>query len=772
VTNKDRLPLTSFHWGTYRVEARDGELVALHAFEEDPDASPIGQGYIGVLNDSTRITAPMIRKRWLEDGPGTAGDLRGRDEFVPVSWDKAERLVAAELIRVRDSYGNSSIFGGSYGWASAGRFHHAQGHLKRFLNLIGGFTKSVNTYSLAAGEVILPHVLGGVEFIYGATSWQSIIDHCDLMVAFGGLPLKNAVIGQGGVGAHRSGPALLEAKAAGVEFVNISPLRSDVSSALDAEWLAPRPSTDVALMIGLAHVLLSESLVDHRFLDRYTVGFDRFATYLTGATDGIPKTPEWAADICELSAETIQRLARRMARGRTMISLAWSLTRQDHGEQPFWLGTVLAAMLGQIGLPGGGVGFGYGATNTVGLERSMPRFQAFPQGRNPVKTFIPVARITELLENPGGSFDYNGKTHTYPDIRLIWWAGGNPFHHHQDLNRLRRAWARPETVIVNEWCWNSLAKHADIVLPCTTPLERNDITLTPRDPYLVMMDRAVEPAGEARDDYDIFRGIARYLDVEEAYSEGRDAEDWIRWLYDQSCLSAADAGVELPPFDELREKGWYKLRVPDTPYVALANFRADPAANPLRTPSGKIEIFSETIAGFGYADCPGHPAWIEPAEWLGAATSHPLHLISNQPKNKLHSQLDQGPLAQAARIAGHEPVMIHPLDAAARDIQDGDIVRVFNDRGACLCGVVLSESIRQGVIQISTGTWFDPDAESGLCKGGNPNVLTLDKGTSRLGQGPIAQSCLVEIKRYLDPLPRVTAFDPPEILWDNKSSLS
>lgn len=746
MTNRDRYPLITFHWGTYRVETRDDEVVALHPFEEDPDPSPIGQGYVGVLNGPNRITAPMVRKSWLEGGPGTAGELRGKDDFVEVGWDEAERLVAAELRRVIDAHGNESIFAGSYGWASAGRFHHAQGHLKRFLNLLGGYTKSVNTYSLAAGEVILPHVLGGAEFIYGATSWQSIINDCDLMVAFGGLPLKNAVVGQGGVGAHRTGPALLEAKAAGVEFINISPLRSDMPEALEADWLAPRPSTDAALMIGLAYVLLSEDLADRAFLDRYTVGFDKFASYLTGETDGVIKTADWAADICELSAETICNLARRMAAGRTMISVAWALTRQDHGEQPFWLGTVLAAMLGQIGLPGGGIGFGYGATNTVGLERASPRFQALPQGHNKVKTFIPVARITDLLESPGGSFDYNGKTHTYPDTRLVWWAGGNPFHHHQDLNRLRRAWARPETVIVNDWCWNALAQHADIVLPCTTPLERNDINLSPRDPYLVMMDQAVAPAGQARDDYDIFGGIAQHLGIEETYTEGRDAGEWIRWLYDASRRSAAQAGVELPPFDELRDKGWHKLPVPQAPHVMLEDFRADPEAHKLRTPSGKIEIFSERIAGFDYGDCSGHPVWMEPAEWLGHARKGQLHLISNQPKNKLHSQLDRGRISQADRIAGYEPALLHPVDAAARGIRRHDIIRVFNRRGACLCAAVLSEDIRRGVIQISTGAWVDIKENTGLCQQGNPNVLCLDKGTSKLGQGPIAHSCLVDIE--------------------------
>ena len=745
MTRHHTLPLTSFHWGTYRVQTKDGEVTALHPFEEDPAPSPIGEGFVGVLNGPDRITEPMVRKSWLDGGPGTAGDLRGQDTFVPVSWEKAEQLVAAELNRVIDTHGNSSIFAGSYGWASAGRFHHAQGHLKRFLNLLGGFTKSVNSYSLAAGEVILPHVLGGAEFIYGATSWQSIIDDCDLMVAFGGIPVKNAVIGQGGLGAHRAAPALAQAQAAGVQFVNISPLRSDVLDHLNADWIAPRPSTDTALMIGLAHVLLTEGLADLAFLDRYTSGFDQFADYLTGKTDGVPKTAEWAAQICDLPADEIRALARRMTQKRTMISVAWSLTRQDHGEQTFWLGTVLAAMLGQIGLPGGGIGFGYGAVNTVGLERSEPRFQAFPQGRNKVKAFIPVARICELLENPGGQFDYNGKRYTYPDTRLVWWAGGNPFHHHQDLNRLRRAWARPDTVIVNEWCWNTLARHADIVLPCTTPLERNDITLSPRDPYIIAMQQVVDPAGQARDDYDIFRGIARHMGLDDAFSEGRDAEGWIKWIYDKSRQSAPRAGVALPPLEALRARGWHKMPPPETPEVMLAGFRQDPIAHRLRTPSGKIEIFSKKIASFEYEDCPGHPKWMEPAEWLGTAQDGQLHLISNQPRNKLHSQLDQGPVAAADRIDGHEPALLHPQDADRCGIHDGMLIRVFNTRGACLCAAVISDRIRPGVVQISTGAWFAPGADQHTCAAGNPNALTRDKGTSRLAQGPTAHSCLVRI---------------------------
>ena len=317
---------------------------------------------------------------------------------------------------------------------------------------------------------------------------------------------------------------------------------------------------------------------------------------------------------------------------------------------------------------------------------------------------------------------------------------------HQDLNRLRRAWARPETIVVNDWCWNALAQHADIVLPCTTPLERNDITLSPRDPFLIMMDKALEPAGQARDDYAIFIGIAQHLGIEEKYTEGRSAEEWIRWLYEASRQSSAEANVDLPPFNELRAKGWHKLPEPKTPHIMLENFRADPETHKLHTPSGKIEIYSERIASFGYNDCPGHPSWIEPVEWLGRANEGQIHLISNQPKNKLHSQLDHGPLSQKSRIAGYEPALLNPEDAGARGIEQHNIIKVYNERGASLCVAVISEDIRAGVIQISTGAWLDTEGDTGLCRKGNPNVLSLDKGTSKLAQGLIAHSCLVDIE--------------------------
>ncbi|MEP4199276.1 MAG: molybdopterin-dependent oxidoreductase [Aliishimia sp.] len=740
----DRDFITSTHWGTYWVDVKDGRVTALRDFEHDPNPSPIGQGIVDVLDHETRITSPMIRKSWLEGGPGTAGEKRGKDAFVAVSWDEANRLVAGELTRIRRDFGNSAIYAGSYGWASAGRFHHAQSQLKRFLNCIGGHSYSKNTYSFAAAEVVVPHILGTFRaFIDTTTSWESIAKDCDLFVAFGGVPLKNGQISQGGVGAHVQKAGLFAAHEAGVEFVNISPLRSDIDPEIGAQWIAPRPSTDSALILALCHSLLVENLHDAAFLNRYCTGFDRFAPYLLGQTDGVAKTADWAADICDLEAETIRDLARRMAKGKTMISVSWSLTRQDHGEQPFWGTITLAAMLGQIGLPGTGFGFGYSAMNNIGLNRHHINYAALPQGTNPVPDFIPVARITDMLENPGAPFEYDGNTYTYPDIKLVWWAGGNPFHHHQDLNSLRRAWAKPDTIIANEWCWNSLAQHADIVLPCTTTLERSDIALTPKDPFQVAMDQAIPPIGDARDDHEIFKGIAAELDAEKAFTEDKSPEDWQRWIYDVSRQQAAQAGVELPNWATFQRQGYVKIDTPDAPTVMLADFRADPVANPLKTPSGLIEIFSETIAGFAYADCPGHTAWLEPIEWLGQAQKGGLHMISNQPANKLHSQLDHGPVSQADRPKGVEPVTMHPQDALERGLSEGQIVRISNARGACLAQLLVNDSLRRSVIQLATGAWYAPEGET--CLQGNPNALTPDKGTSSLAQGPIAHTCIVTV---------------------------
>ena len=774
MTKEKGLPLTSSHWGTYRAKVKDGKVQELTGWEYDKDPSPIGPGILDVQDGPTRIDAPMIRKSWLENGPGSNNKKRGTDPFVEVSWNKAEELVANELNRVKIEYGNSSIFGGSYGWASAGRFHHAQSQLHRFLNCIGGYTRSKFTYSFAAAEAMVPHILGSYRaFLDTCTSWELIKKNTEIFVCFGGIPIKNGQISQGGTGHHYQRENLLDAAKTGIEFINISPLKSDLIDEVNGEWITARPNTDTALMLGLAHTIHKEGLSNKDFLGKYTQGFDKFIPYLLGVNDGIPKSAEWASKICNVTSSKIIELARKITSKRCMISVSWSLTRQDHGEQTFWMAIMLASMIGQIGLPGGGFGFGYSATNHIGGQFKILPGAAFPQTKNEIDDFIPVARISDLLLNPGKNFDFDGKTYTYPNTKIVYWAGGNPFHHHQDINRLIKAWEKPDTIISNEWCWNTLAKRSDIVLPCTIPLERRDIMMTPRDPYVVSMSKLIEPYGKSKNDFEIFKGIARKMGVEKKFTEGRSQEEWQKWIYKQTFEKASAANIKIPSYEKFRKDKWFKIQDPDKPTLMLKDFRDDPIKNALQTPSGKIEIFSQTVADFGYDDCPGHPVWIEPCEWLGKVDKkYPLHLISNQPKNKLHSQMDHGKYSKSFKIEDREPVEINPFDAEDRDLRNGDIVKLFNDRGSCLAGVVIEEKVMRGVVKISTGAWYDPenpDKTGSMCKHGNPNVLTRDKGTSKLGQGPIAHSCLIEMKKYKNKLPKVTAHEPPIIIRSNIS---
>lgn len=757
------------HWGAFSSEVRDGAIVGVRPFEKDGEPSSYLKSMPDAVYSKSRIAKPVVRKGWLENGPGGNRDKRGAEPFVTVSWDTAFDLVANELERVKRDHGNEAIMAGSYGWASAGKFHHARSQLKRFMNCFGGFTDQVGNYSIAAGGVIMPHIVGTVSSAAVGTSWATIAERTKLMVCFGGLPTSNAQSAPGGVGAHTTSEWIQKAHNNGCEFVSVSPIRGDAPKSVESEWMSLRPNTDVAIMLAIAYVLSTESLHDRDFLNRYSVGYDQFESYVWGKTDGQPKTPQWASEISGVDADSIRSLARRMAAGRTMITCAFSLQRGDHGEQPYWMTVVLAAMLGQVGLPGGGFSMGYGSAGTNWDPLSGVGVPFIHAGRNPIKSYIPCARISDMLLHPGETYQFNGTDRVYPDIKLVYWSGGNPFHHHQDINKLLRAWQVPDTIIVNEPWWTATARHADIVLPATTTLERNDLTSSPGDRFIMAMHKAVEPVGDALNDFDIFHGIAKKLGIADAFDEGLDENGWIRSLYDEGLQFAIKQGIELPDFDTFWKQGYAEVPAPAKPFVLFEDFRNNPEARPLHTPSGKIEIFSDKIASFEYDDCPGHSIWQEPAEWLGAelAEQYPLHMISNQPRARLHSQMDQGSVSKDAKINGREPIIINRQDAINRGVRDGDTVRVFNDRGELLAGVVTSEAILPGVVALSTGAWYDP-LEPGklgsLDVHGNPNVLTLDKGTSKLAQGPISHSALVEVERYDNTLPPITVHSQPTII--------
>jgi len=764
--------MTATHWGIIKAYVEAGRLTRVAPYANDAASpSPVIQAFADRVYSRDRVKYPMVREGFLKNGANSDTSERGKGKFVRVSWDKAFELVASELQRVKKTYGNEAIHTGSVDWHSVGKLHNSPVLLRRMMGQFGGFVDNSGDFSIAAAMVILPHVIGGTEVYDQPTAWETVLGSTDTVVLWGATLLKNNQIGWEPTD-HTTYEYLKRLKVSGKKIISIDPRMTDTAQYLGADWIAPRPNTDTALMLGLMHTLYSENLYDADFINKYTVGFKKFLPYLLGQ-DGTPaKTADWAAAITTIPADTIRDLARTMAKGRTMLMSGWAIQRQDHGEQSYWALVTLAAMLGDIGLPGGGFGLSYHYANGGSLTANGAALGGIPAGDNPVSTVVPYARgLSDMLLNPGKVVDYNGEKITYPDIKLVYWAGGNPLSHQMDRNRQIKAWQKPQTIIVNDIFWTNTAKFADIVLPVNTTFERNDVISASEysGHYIVAMPKLVESQYESRSDYEIFTGIAEKLGFADKYTDGKSEMDWIKSFYDEALKDAAAKGLKMPDFKTF----WADNKVIEFPipadakdYVRFSQFRANPVENALGTPSGKIHIFSREIEGFAYDDCPAHPTWLEPVEWLGSGKTakHPLHIVSPHPKYRLHSQMNNTWMRETYEVAGREPIWINPADADERSIKSGNIVRVFNERGATLAGAIVTKRIRQGVVMLQEGAWYDPDkpGEAGaMCKHGNINVVTIDKGTSKLAQGNIANTALVQVEAYKEAAPAITAFTPP-----------
>jgi biotin/methionine sulfoxide reductase len=750
------------HWGAFTALVEDGHIVGIEPHPVDPAPSHMLAAIPDLMDPAVRIDQPYVREGWLK-----SRDRRGRgsDRMVPVSWDDALDLVAGEVERVRKAHGNDAIFAGSYGWTSAGRLNHAQSVLKRFMNCIGGYTGHVDTYSVGAGAVIARHVLGPDGYSQ-PNMMATMAEHTELLLVCGALTPRTAQTETGGMGRHSHAVYLQRLIGRGGRIVLVSPRRDDIPADLGAEWWPIRPNTDTALLLGLAGEIGAAGREDIDFLARCTSGAQRLLAYLRGDDDGVRKDAAWAAHITGLDAAKIRALASEMTTKRSFITLSFALQRAVHGEQPWWAGLALASIAGQIGHAGGGVGYGFGSVGGEGISYPLAPVGSLPHGKKPNASFIPVARISDMLLNPGKPFTYETKSYVYPDIRLVYWAGGNPFHHHQDLGRLGDAWARPETIVVQDINWTATAKRADIALPATTTLERNDLSGSRRADFIFAMKQVVKPFAKARSDFEIMCGLAKRLGVEQAYTEGRDEMGWISHIYEITRNGVKQRGGSMPDFDAFWSSG--QVEVPQLPLVPfLSGLRHDADAHPLKTESGKIVLYSETLAACAYPDCPPHPKWIEPPEWLGAraVSRHPFHLISAQPNHRLHSQLDNGRLAQAAKESGREAMMISPTDAKRLGLKNGDTALLHNARGRCLAGVRITTDVMPGVAILPTGAWFQSidSADGPLDIAGNPNVLTLDVPASAFSGGCAAHTCLVAIERYDGNAPR-PSFSMPEVV--------
>ncbi|WP_169785311.1 molybdopterin-dependent oxidoreductase [Campylobacter curvus] len=797
---KDGEVLTAAYWGMMKATLKDGKIVGSKAFQTLSELENPLRDYTGELvYNKARVKYPMVRKSYLANPDSPKPELRGRDEWVRVRYEDAIKLVARELKKTRKQKGLSSVYAKSPAWKSSGNVHSSTTLLHRFMNLTGGFVGGLGDYSTGAGQVIMTHVTGSIEVYEQQTSWNSVLANSKVVVIWGSDPVTTLRVGY--TAADEMALKYLEdLKKSNIEIIIIDPVKSETGKYFDkAKWLAPRPNTDTAMMLGMAYHLYQTGNYSKEFLENYTVGFEKFLPYLLGETDGTPKTPKWASEICTIDEETIKQLALKIYQNRTMIMGGWAMQRAHHGEQPYWMLVTLAAMLGQIGQPGGGFGFSYhyagggvptalggviGGMNPadigvikddkfIGYAKDVADEKLKKELDELSHAAIPVARVADMLLNPGKTIDHNGTKIIYPDIDFIYWAGGNAINHQQNINKNVKAWQKPRTIVVNEMYWTPTAKMADIVFPVTTPYERNDITMVGdySNQYISPIKQLVEKQFEAKDDYQIFSDLCKaYADgLVEIYTEGGKSDlDFVKKCYDLAAKAVngnPNLGISMPEFNEWWSKN-EAIKFEATPeseeWVRFGEFVEDPILNPLGTPSGLIEIYSETIATMNYDDCKGHAMWIEPAEWLGMKDKPAsIHLVSPHPSNRLHSQLNQTSLRDKFSVAGREPIVINTKNAKALGVKNGDLVRVYNERGEVLAGAIVTDEIRQDVARLAEGAWYDPDA-NGLCKNGCPNVLTNDIPSSKLTNANIAHTALVNIEKFKGVAPKLSAFNEPK----------
>jgi anaerobic dimethyl sulfoxide reductase subunit A len=674
-------------------------------------ACPRGFGAAERVHHPDRLTRPLRRV-----GP------RGGGEWERIGWDEALDTVAGQLRRVRDTYGPAAILDASRSGSTA--MLHSRATVGRLLHLLGGCTELWSNLS-AEAEVFAVHTTFGPRADY-KTSGREPVDYpaSRLILMWGWSPGD----GHFGTGTFEY---LRWAKQHGTRIVCVDPRVTRTSRALADQHVFIRPSSDAAALIAMAQVIAAEDLQDQAFLDRLVLGFDEahlppgappgssYRAYLMGQADGVAKTPEWAEPITGIPAATLRQLARDFATAKpAAIHCGYAPGRTAYGEQFHRAAYALAAITGNVGIPGGNSGCSGGA-------KHYP-VKKLTAGPNPAGARVASPLLADLLTR--------GRAGGYPaDIKLLYSVAGDLVNQCGNVNKSVAALTGPsvEFVVVHDHFLTPTARYADIVLPATTFWERNDIQIpwSGAGHYAIFMRQAIAPVGECRNDLDVCAELARRLGLDGYGDKGEEA--WLR----EFC-----AGSEIEDFDAFREQGLARLPAP-AEAVAFAREVRDPEHHPFSTASGRIEIYSTALAAapdpYGLGPVPPIPTWIPPHE---AGPEWPLELVSPKSRARTHSTHDNQPiLARADR----QDVWIHPADAARRAIADGQRVRVFNHRGSTLLPARVTDRVAPGVVSIKEGAWFTPGGD-GADTRGCANVLTADRSSP--AGATTYNTCRVEVE--------------------------
>lgn len=738
------------HFGAFSASVNNkGYITELKAHESDKRPSVITKAIVDRTFSNTRVKYPYVRKSFLEGK--NEPTLRGKEPFVRVSWEKAFELLERELKKHKPE----NIFNASYGgWGHVGLLHNCNAVAGRFFNtVLGGAIGTDGEYSNGAAGKVNTSICGDLEVYSLQTSYQVMLDNCEVYVMWGCDIFKNNQIDF--KVANRENDEWLKKYAANkkMQFINIDPQYTDAAKITNAKWIKIKPNTDIALILGMCNYLYVSGKYNKEFIEKYTDGFNEFLPYLLGKSDGINKDVKWASKICGIDEKTIISLCDLFVSKRTFLAGNWANQRAQYGENADWAIITLACMIGQVGLAGGGFGFAMHYCSAGGAFSGALLPVGLAQGKNSIGINIPASRVSECILNPNKTINFKGKTFTYPQIKMFYVAGASVLGHHPNTNELIYALRTLDCVVVHEPWWTPMAKMADIVIPSTTTLERDDISFggSYSQDWVYAMKKVVQPIGESKDDYDVFYELAKRFGQRELakFSGGKTKQEWIKSFYEKSdCANEMD-------FDEFWQKGSMHFQAPKENYsfVRHADFRKDPVNNKLSTESGKIQIYSKKFANLNLPDFKGHIVWQEPVEYLGnkkLTQKFPFHMLSPHPRYRIHSQLDNTWIANLYKIDGREPMLINTNDAKKLGIKNKEIVEVYNDRGRILVGAILSDDILEGVISIQEGAWYEPEntnEDMPRCNSGHVNVLTSSRPSSQMAQATSVNSCLVAIKK-------------------------
>jgi anaerobic dimethyl sulfoxide reductase subunit A len=684
---------------------------------------------------------------------------RGEGKFERISWDEAFSTIAENMTRLIKDYGNESIYlnygTGTLGGTMTRSWPPGKTLVARLMNCCGGYLNHYGDYSTA-------QIAAGLNYTYGG--WAdgnspSDIENSDLVVLFGNNPGETRMSG-GGVTYYVEQAR----EKSNARLIIIDPRYTDTGAGREDEWIPIRPGTDAALVNALAWVMINENLIDQAFLDKYCVGFDEktlpadapvnghYKAYILGqGNDGVAKTPQWASAITGIPAARIVKLAREIAGAKAAyISQGWGPQRHSNGELVSRAIAMLPILTGNVGINGGNSGAREGSY-------SLP-FVRMPTLDNPVKTSISMFMWTDAIERgpemTATRDGVRGKDKLDVPIKMIWnYAGNCLVNQHSQINRthdILQDDKKCELIVVIDCHMTASAKYADILLPDCTASEQMDFALDAscgNMSYVIFNDQVIKPYFECKTIYEMTSALAKRLCVGQQFTEGRTQEGWMRYLYEQSRAAIP----ELPDFETFRQQGMFKKRDPEGHHVAYKAFRADPVANPLTTPSGKIEIYSAQLADIAATwqlekddvidPLPVYsPGFESPEDPL--AKTWPLQLTGFHYKSRTHSTYGN---IDVIKAACRQEMWINPVDAQPRGISNGDRVRIRNDRGEVHIEAKVTPRIIPGVVALGEGAWYAPDGK-GVDQGGSINVLTTQR-PSPLAKGNPSHSNLVQVEK-------------------------